>query len=72
MRNACVDRICPGRYFALDSLFITVASVLHVFDISPPLDADGAPIPVKFEQTHGIISSVHPHFYGWVRGGGVC
>ncbi|KAL1950194.1 hypothetical protein VTO73DRAFT_5317 [Trametes versicolor] len=49
-------RICPERYFALDSLFITVASVLHVFDISPPLDADGAPIPVKFEQTHGIIS----------------
>ncbi|OJT13611.1 O-methylsterigmatocystin oxidoreductase [Trametes pubescens] len=49
-------RLCPGRHFALESLFITVASVLHVFDIGLPLDADGAPIQVKFEQSHGAIS----------------
>ena len=24
---------CPGRYFALDAVFINVASVLHVFNI---------------------------------------
>ncbi|KAI0350839.1 O-methylsterigmatocystin oxidoreductase [Trametes cingulata] len=34
-------RICPGRHFANDSLFLTVASVLHVFDIRPPLGGDG-------------------------------
>ncbi len=62
-----VDRLCPGRHFALESLFITVASVLHVFDIGLPLDADGAPIQVKFEQSHGAISSVHPPFYLWGR-----
>lgn len=49
-------RICAGRYFAFSSLFITVASVLHVFDIGPPLDEDGAPIPVKFQQTPELLS----------------
>ena len=32
-------RICPGRHFGLDSLFIHLASMLHVFDILPPPDA---------------------------------
>ncbi|KAL7284541.1 hypothetical protein ACG7TL_001833 [Trametes sanguinea] len=29
-------RICPGRFFAEDSLFLTIASMLHVFTIAPP------------------------------------
>ncbi|KAI0641987.1 CyP450 monooxygenase [Trametes meyenii] len=49
-------RICPGRYFAQASLFITLASVLHVFDIGLPLDADGKPIEIKYEQTDGMLS----------------
>lgn len=36
-----LDRICPGRHFANNSLFIIVASVLHVFDIEAPLGEDG-------------------------------
>lgn len=51
-------RICAGRYFAFGSLFITVACALHVFDIGPPLDADGVPIHITFQQTHGVLSSV--------------
>ncbi|KAI0631045.1 O-methylsterigmatocystin oxidoreductase [Trametes polyzona] len=39
-------RICPGRHFANDSLFITVASLLQVFNIEQPLRADGKPVPV--------------------------
>ncbi|OJT02970.1 O-methylsterigmatocystin oxidoreductase [Trametes pubescens] len=39
-------RICPGRHFANDALFITVASVLHVFNIEPPLGPDGKPAHV--------------------------
>ncbi|KAI0367633.1 O-methylsterigmatocystin oxidoreductase [Pilatotrama ljubarskyi] len=39
-------RICPGRHFANDSLFLTVASVLHVFSIEAPLGEDGRPVPV--------------------------
>lgn len=39
-------RICPGRHFANDALFITVASVLHVFNIESPLGRDGKPAHV--------------------------
>ncbi|KAI9058209.1 cytochrome P450 [Trametes sanguinea] len=49
-------RICPGRHFALASLFINIASLLHVFDITPPLDENGQPIRVKYEMSHGITS----------------
>ncbi|KZS88719.1 cytochrome P450, partial [Sistotremastrum niveocremeum HHB9708] len=37
-------RICPGQYFAEASLFISVASVLAMFDISKPVDSDGKDI----------------------------
>ncbi|PIL29143.1 hypothetical protein GSI_09192 [Ganoderma sinense ZZ0214-1] len=49
-------RICPGRHFAEAGLFIIVASVLHVFDITPPLDEQGRPIEITPGQTDGIIS----------------
>ena len=31
-------RICPGRHFALRTLFLNIACTLAVFDISPPVD----------------------------------
>ena len=31
-------RICPGRFFADDLIWLTIASVLSVYDILPPLD----------------------------------
>lgn len=34
-------RVCPGRHFATDALFIFIASFLHVFDIQPRTGADG-------------------------------
>ncbi|KAI0675574.1 cytochrome P450, partial [Trametes maxima] len=49
-------RICPGRHFGHASLFIAVASVLHVFDIGLPLASEGRPIQIKYEQTHGFLS----------------
>ncbi|KAI0821983.1 cytochrome P450 [Trametes gibbosa] len=49
-------RICPGRYLALPSLFINIVSLLHVFDIGPPLDEDGHPIRVAYRQSHGLVS----------------
>ncbi|KAI0326166.1 O-methylsterigmatocystin oxidoreductase [Cubamyces sp. BRFM 1775] len=42
-------RICPGRHFANEALYITVASVLHAFNIDPPLDDKGQPMPVEPE-----------------------
>lgn len=49
-------RVCPGRYFADDMLYIVVTSVLHVFNVEPPLDEHGQPIRVEYRQTHGLIS----------------
>ncbi|KAI0763626.1 cytochrome P450 [Trametes elegans] len=49
-------RKCPGRYFANDSLFITISSILHVFNITLPLDEHGDPIKVKYRQSHGFLS----------------
>jgi len=36
-------RICPGRYLSDNSLFITIASTLHVFNITPAKDENGNP-----------------------------
>ncbi|OSD07441.1 cytochrome P450 [Trametes coccinea BRFM310] len=49
-------RICPGRYFADAGLFILIASVLHVFEILPPLDEHGKPIKLEHVQSHGLLS----------------
>ncbi|KAI0332174.1 hypothetical protein GY45DRAFT_504859 [Cubamyces sp. BRFM 1775] len=51
-----VRKACPGRHFADAMLFITIATVLHVFDVHPPLDEHGCPIEIKFEQSHGLLS----------------
>ncbi|PIL22693.1 cytochrome P450 [Ganoderma sinense ZZ0214-1] len=48
--------ICPGRYFADATFFIFVACVLHVFDITPPLDEDGCAIKIEPRATAGLIS----------------
>ncbi|ETS80074.1 hypothetical protein PFICI_07603 [Pestalotiopsis fici W106-1] len=34
-------RICPGMHLAENSLFITLASILWLFEIKAPVDADG-------------------------------
>ena len=51
-----IRRICPGRHFAETSMFITFASVLHVFDISPPVDKEGNPITIVPDTTEGLLS----------------
>ncbi|KAI0373871.1 cytochrome P450 [Pilatotrama ljubarskyi] len=49
-------RACAGRHFAEDALYLAVASVLHVFDIEPPLDEEGRPIRIELRQAHGLLS----------------
>ncbi len=51
-------RICPGRHFAEASLFTIIASVLHTFDISAPLDRDGNPVKLDVKMTNGVVSYV--------------
>ncbi|RPD62682.1 CyP450 monooxygenase [Lentinus tigrinus ALCF2SS1-7] len=51
-------RVCPGRHFADASLFINIAMVLHVFDITPPLDENGNPIQIEMHMANRLVS--HP------------
>ncbi|KAJ3019302.1 hypothetical protein NUW54_g122 [Trametes sanguinea] len=51
-------RICPGRFFAEDSLFIAIASMLHVFKISPPDGTDGADIVKNVRWSSGLVRHV--------------
>jgi len=38
-----VPRVCPGKQFALRTLYLFVACVSAVFDVEPALDEDGNP-----------------------------
>ena len=49
-------RICLGRHLADASLFINIASILHVFSITPPLNADGQPEKVEVKMSTGFLS----------------
>ena len=49
-------RKCPGRHYAEAALFINTVSVLHVFDITPPLDGDGIPIRIEPHMSDGLVS----------------
>ncbi|KAJ3573366.1 hypothetical protein NP233_g2460 [Leucocoprinus birnbaumii] len=53
-------RICPGRYFADNSMFICMAHLLSVYDIRPALDKDGKEIPIKPGMTDGVLSYPEP------------
>ncbi|KAI0808121.1 cytochrome P450 [Fomes fomentarius] len=52
-------RICPGRHFAESSLFITCASFLWAFDISPPVNGDGHFIELKHSENSGDVLISH-------------
>ncbi|QPG99207.1 hypothetical protein C2857_001197 [Epichloe festucae Fl1] len=54
-------RVCPGRHFADDSLFLTISRLLATFDIKVPVDAQGNKVEVKVEATPGLIT--HPAEY---------
>lgn len=46
-------RICPGMNMSDISLFLTVASILAVYDIQTELDEGGKPVQMSGEYTVG-------------------
>lgn len=48
-------RICPGRYFALDVLWLSIANILATFKIEKALDERGNVIEPKDEWTTGMF-----------------
>ncbi|EKM55873.1 uncharacterized protein PHACADRAFT_209385 [Phanerochaete carnosa HHB-10118-sp] len=53
-------RICPGRYFAQDLLWLTVSSVLAAFRIERAADVNGKEIVPKGEFTPRVLSMPEP------------
>ncbi|KAF8154807.1 cytochrome P450 [Crassisporium funariophilum] len=51
-------RVCPGRYMAEAQVWISIASILSVFNISAPVDEMGNPIQIKPAFSSGMIC--HP------------
>ncbi|KAJ3554446.1 hypothetical protein NM688_g3107 [Phlebia brevispora] len=54
-----LQRICPGRFFADDSLFITIASILYAFSITHPENAD---MDEGIRWSSGLVSLPNPFF----------
>ncbi|KAI1790103.1 CyP450 monooxygenase [Ganoderma leucocontextum] len=50
-------RVCPGKHFGDAAVWITVASVLHAFNIDPPLNEKGETIDLIPKFTEGILSA---------------
>ncbi|KAJ3534086.1 hypothetical protein NMY22_g7073 [Coprinellus aureogranulatus] len=54
-------RICPGRFFSSDALFIYASSLLAMFDVTPPRDDAGNFVPIKVEPNFiGNTANVKP------------
>lgn len=53
------SRLCPGRFIALSSLWMTIASVLAAFRIERELDDEGKPIVPEANYLPGIARFVH-------------
>lgn len=50
-------RICPGRYLAMNSAFMAMASLLWAFKILPEEDVDGKVLlPDVMAFTDGFVS----------------
>ena len=55
-------RICPGRFFADNGLFLNIAQSLAAFSINHALDKDGQPIPITSQQKPGILTYLTEDF----------
>ncbi|KAJ7184917.1 cytochrome P450 [Mycena filopes] len=53
-------RICPGRYMATSSIWVTVANILAAFDITKPKGDDGRLIEPTYEYLSELISPPAP------------
>lgn len=51
-----VSRTCPGRHFSDLTLFMNIACILHTFNVTPALDAEGKPMKVEPRMQTAILS----------------
>ncbi|KAJ2918167.1 hypothetical protein MD484_g2259, partial [Candolleomyces efflorescens] len=48
-------RVCPGRFLAMDMIYLAIASILSMFDILPPKDATGVAGKIDLSFSGGPI-----------------
>lgn len=48
-------RICPGRFMVYEAMWLTIASLLAVFEISKAKDDRGEPITPKDDLLCGLL-----------------
>ncbi|KAL4266704.1 cytochrome P450 family protein [Pleurotus pulmonarius] len=53
-------RICPGRFLAFDTIWIAMATILSVYQITRACDEKGNPIEPDVDYTPGLISRPKP------------
>ncbi|KAJ2912765.1 hypothetical protein MD484_g7648, partial [Candolleomyces efflorescens] len=53
-------RICPGRFLADSSVFLTLAAIAACFDISPACDSEGTPVFPKAEYAESFVRHPKP------------
>ncbi|KAJ2918144.1 hypothetical protein MD484_g2268, partial [Candolleomyces efflorescens] len=49
-------RVCPGKDLVMEILYLSIASILSVFEISLPKDATGKPIKIEPSYTGGAAA----------------
>ncbi|KAF5011718.1 hypothetical protein FDECE_2178 [Fusarium decemcellulare] len=53
-------RSCPGQYIAEQTMFLTIAQTLAVFNIEKAVDDEGNEVAVEYQPLPGVISRVKP------------
>lgn len=48
--------ICAGHHYAENTLFLNIARILSLFDISHEKDASGGLVPVYLNASSGVVS----------------
>ncbi|KAJ7056727.1 cytochrome P450 [Mycena amicta] len=56
-------RMCPGRFLAMDTLWLVIASTLYTYQISKALDEHGREIEPRVQYRTGLISLPLPFAY---------
>ncbi|PHH74314.1 hypothetical protein CDD82_4982 [Ophiocordyceps australis] len=56
-------RICPGRYFADDQIFLSITHLLASFSFTKQTDDLGMDIDVKYEPVNGVVNHPAPFCY---------
>nr|BAL05126.1 cytochrome P450 [Phanerodontia chrysosporium] len=53
-------RLCPGRHFAMDVIWLTIANILHVYSIEKAVDQSGNVVEPSGKCIDGLLGAPEP------------